>query len=153
MGDYIESKIREDNGDRDHEIEEKAKEQVEAGGAAPAADPIVPLDSGTSSSSAPRSVPEPRALGPDSRPKRTEKKAKTANTDASNIQKRPRGQEVDKSEKTARQNGLTDVSTATASSSSTSIAPRIPIGPNMRGAAKRELGYAHDDDDEAPEKS
>ena len=86
LGDYFESKIREDNGDRDHEVEEKAKEQAEAGGAAPAADPAVPLDSGTSSSSASRSVPEPRISGPDPRPKKAEKKAKTGNTDASNIQ-------------------------------------------------------------------
>ena len=65
LGDYFESKIREDNGDRDHEIEEKAKEQAEAGGAAVAAAPVVPLDSGTSSSSAPKSIPELRVLGPD----------------------------------------------------------------------------------------
>ena len=47
---------------------------------------------------------------------------------------------------------MTDVSTATASSSSTSIAPSIPVGPNMHGSIKRELGDARDDN-EAPEKS
>ena len=92
LGDYFEeSKMREDNGDRDHEIEEKTKEQAEAGGAAPAAAPVGPLANGTSSSSAPRSVPEPRVLGSDSRPKGTEKKTKISSSDTSNVQKRPMG--------------------------------------------------------------
>ena len=132
MGDYFESKIREDNGDREHEVEEKAKERAEAGGAASAADPVVPSNSGTLSSSGSKPASETRASGPDTRPKRSEKRAKIDNTDASNRQKRPRGQEVDKSEKMARQNGMTDVSITTASSSSTSIAPSIPIGPSIK---------------------
>ena len=103
----------------DEEIEEKAKEQAEAGSAAHAAAPVVPLANGTSRSSAPRSVPEPRVLGPDSRSKGTEKKTKISSSDTSNVQKRPRGQEVGESEKTARQDGMADVSIATASSSST----------------------------------
>ena len=77
-----ESKLREENGDRDHETKEKARGQAEAGGAAP----VVPLNSGTSSSNAPKHIPEPKVLGPGSRPKRTEKKAKTAYSDASNDQ-------------------------------------------------------------------
>ena len=47
---------------------------------------------------------------------------------------------------------MTDVNIAIASSSSTSIAPSIPVGPNMQGSIKRELGDARDDN-EAPEKS
>ena len=43
LGDYFESKIREDTGDRDHEVEEKAKEHAEAGGAALAAEPYCPF--------------------------------------------------------------------------------------------------------------
>ena len=136
MGDYFESKIREDNGDREHEVEEKAKERAEAGGAATAADPAVPLNSGMSSSSGPKPVPETRASGPDPRPKKAETRAKIGNTDVSDGQKRPRDQEVDESEKMARQNGMTDVSIATASSSSTSIAPSIRIGPSIKGSAK-----------------
>ena len=80
------------------------------------------------------------------------KKVKIVNSDVSNVRKRPRGQEVDESEKTARQNGMTDVSIATASSSSIAIAPSIPIMPNMGRAAKRESSDARDED-EGPEKS
>lgn len=47
---------------------------------------------------------------------------------------------------------MTDVSTTTGSSSSTLIAPSIPIGPNIKGPAKRELNDACKDD-EAPEKA
>ena len=138
LGEYFESKIREDNGDREHEVEEKAKEQAEekakeqaeAGGAAPGADPIVPLDSGMPSRS---------------------KKAKNVASHASRTQKRDRDTEADDGDKAARQVGMSDVSNPGAASSNTPIAPSIPTGPNNSRSTKREADSTPDDD-EAPEK-
>ena len=138
--------MRDEHGDREHEVEEKAKEESTSSPAAP----TVPSSSGEATTNS--STPNSKEVQKRSSQADAQKKLRIAADDASKIQKRPRDQETDESEKTARRDGMTDVNTATASSSSTSIAPSIPVGPNMQGSIKRELDDARDDD-EAPEKA
>ena len=143
IGDYLESNIRDGHGDREHEAEDKAKE----GTATSAADPAGPLASGEAATDSSKSTSKEDGRqphhaighnsGPDSCPKKPEKKARIATDDASKVQKRDRDQECEKRENTARQDGMTDVSTPGASSSSIVVAPSIPIGPSTGHAVKR----------------
>ena len=66
IGDYLESKIRDEHGDRDHEVEEKQKEGLVASPAIPAS----PLASGATT----MDVPKPTALKTDGDITKPEKK-------------------------------------------------------------------------------
>ena len=158
IGDYLESKVRGEHGDREHEIEEKQKESTVTG----AADPVSPLANGDLSADVSTNTAS-TAVGDATRPEKkkdkitgdgdkSHKKANTKQEEAARSQKREITNEQDMDEKTARQQGMTDVSSPGASSpgAPATTSNKIPVGPSAAG--KRELDDARGDD-EAPERS
>ena len=158
ISDYLESKIRDAHGDREHEVEEQRKEST----AADAATPASPSTSGEtdSSSSAPSGTKtDVGAVQPDKKKSRDDvesdrscKWAKAKQEKKERSQKREREQEKGMSDQAARQQRTTDGSSPGASSSGQLTTPSIPTGRNNSTSEKRRLDDRCDDD-EAPEKA